>query len=56
MALSGTGLFTTALAPIVTLFPIVIPPYTIAPFEMYTLSPIVGTPSYLLFPPPIVTY
>lgn len=55
IALSGKGLLTTALASISILSPIVIPPKTIAPLCILTLSPIIGTPGYLLLPPPIVT-
>ena len=50
-ALSGTGLFTTAFAPIVTLLPMVIPPNTIAPLLIRTLFPIFGNPGYLELPP-----
>ena len=50
-ALSGTGLFTTAFAPISTLLPIVIPPNTMAPLFIWTLLLIVGIPGYFELPP-----
>lgn len=44
IAFSGTGLLTTAFAPIIELSPTTIPPKTIAPFFIETLSPTTGTP------------
>lgn len=44
----GTGFVTTALAPIIEFLPILMPPNTIAPLLILTLSSIVGTPGYLL--------
>ena len=38
-------LFTTALAPITQLFPILMSPKSLAPGPIYTLSPILGAPS-----------
>jgi ABC-type molybdate transport system permease subunit len=40
--LLGNDFVTTALAPMVTLFPITIPPSILAPAPIVTLSPIVG--------------
>lgn len=40
--LSGNDFVTTALAPMVTLFPMLIPPNTFAPAPMVTLFPMVG--------------
>ena len=50
--LSGMSFVTTAFAPMVTLFPIVIPPIIFAPLDNMTLSPIRGMPDV---PTPIVT-
>ena len=57
IALSGTSLWTTALAPIFTLLPMVILPKTRAPTAMYTLSPMTGEPNLSPDPAsPMVTF
>lgn len=50
--LSGTSFVTTAFAPMVTLFPIVMPPIIFAPLDNMTLLPIRGMPDV---PTPIIT-
>ena len=55
MQLSGTSFTTTALAPIMTLFPIRTGPRILAPAQISTLSPMMGTSYHPLFPP-MVTF
>ena len=46
IALSGISLVTTELAPTVTLLPMRMFPITLAPANIVTLSPRIGTPAF----------